>query len=94
MIVGGSLRVSFLGYGWFIKTQFNRKLISHGGMIEGFVGSIDRYPSERVCIIVLSNLPSPAVFMIARDLGAIALGEKYELFQGSPPPPLAQREKK
>lgn len=45
------------GYGVVISRQkFGKLLYYHGGGVEGFSSSIQRYPSERVCILVLSNL--------------------------------------
>jgi CubicO group peptidase (beta-lactamase class C family) len=47
------------GYGVVISRQkFGKLLYYHGGGVEGFSSSIQRYPSERVCIVVLSNLGS------------------------------------
>jgi CubicO group peptidase (beta-lactamase class C family) len=47
------------GYGVVISRQkFGKLLYYHGGGVEGFSSSIQRYPSERVCIVVLSNLSS------------------------------------
>jgi D-alanyl-D-alanine carboxypeptidase len=45
------------GYGVVIsRPKFGKLLYYHGGGIEGFSSSIQRYPHERVCIVVLSNL--------------------------------------
>ena len=47
------------GYGVVISRQnFGKLLYYHGGGVEGFSSSIQRYPSEGVCIVVLSNLDS------------------------------------
>jgi D-alanyl-D-alanine carboxypeptidase len=47
------------GYGVVIsRLKFGRLLYYHGGGVEGFSSSIQRYPSDRVCIVVLSNLAS------------------------------------
>jgi CubicO group peptidase (beta-lactamase class C family) len=44
------------GYGVVIsRLKFGRLLYYHGGGVEGFSSSIQRYPHDRVCIIVLSN---------------------------------------
>ena len=67
------------GYGWGITEAFKRKLISHGGGIEGFVTNIDRFVNDDVCIIVLSNNETSPVGQISKDLAAIIFGEKYEL---------------
>ena len=47
------------GYGVVISRQkFGKLLHYHGGGVEGFSSSIQRYPNERACIVVLSNLSS------------------------------------
>jgi CubicO group peptidase (beta-lactamase class C family) len=47
------------GYGVVIsRLKFGRLLYYHGGGVEGFSSSIQRYPKDRVCIVVLSNLGS------------------------------------
>jgi CubicO group peptidase (beta-lactamase class C family) len=66
------------GYGFGITNQFNRKMISHGGGIDGFSTYIARYPDDRVTVIVLSNLEQAKSGMFAKDLAAIVFGEKYE----------------
>ena len=35
------------GYGWFIDEQFKRLCISHGGRIEGYMNSIERFPDDQ-----------------------------------------------
>lgn len=45
------------GYGVVISRQkFGRLLYYHGGGVNGFSSVIQRYPEERLCIVVLSNL--------------------------------------
>jgi len=47
------------GYGVVISQEkFGKLLYYHGGGVEGFSSVIQRYPKERICIIVLSNLVS------------------------------------
>ena len=47
------------GYGVVIsRIKFGRLLYYHGGGVEGFSSSIQRYPKDRVCVVVLSNLDS------------------------------------
>ncbi len=47
------------GYGVVIShLKFGRLLYYHGGGVEGFSSSIQRYPEDRVCIVILSNLDS------------------------------------
>jgi CubicO group peptidase (beta-lactamase class C family) len=66
-------------YGWTVTTQFNRKAISHGGGINGFVTFIARYPDDKTFVVVLSNVESAPSNRIARDLTAMVFGEPYEI---------------
>lgn len=67
------------GYGFYVNKLFDRRLAAHGGGIEGFSTSIHRFPDDRVTVIVLSNYEAGRAGRIARDLAAVAFGEKYEL---------------
>ena len=67
------------GYGWFVNKQFNRRAISHPGGVPGSAAMITRYPEEKLLIVVLSNLQDSRIIRASNDLGAIVLGEKYEL---------------
>ena len=67
------------GYGFYVNKLFDRRLAAHGGGIEGFSTSIHRFPDDRVTVVVLSNYEAARSGRIARDLAAVAFGEKYEL---------------
>jgi CubicO group peptidase (beta-lactamase class C family) len=67
------------GYGYRVNKLFDRRHATHGGGIEGFRTSIERFPDDRVTVIVLSNYEGVQVGRISRDLAAVAFGEKYEL---------------
>jgi CubicO group peptidase (beta-lactamase class C family) len=47
---------SSYGYGWQIRIRFGRRLVYHGGRIDGFRVLFARYPDEQICIVVLANL--------------------------------------
>ncbi len=66
-------------YGWGVRQQFNRRNTAHGGGINGFATMISRFPEDKATVIVLSNNEQAPASRIARDLGAIIFGEKYEL---------------
>jgi CubicO group peptidase (beta-lactamase class C family) len=70
-----------VGYGWFIKQDFNRQLVTQAGLNSGFAAQIIRYPEEKVCIILLSNFESAAPYLAraGHDLAAILFGEQVEL---------------
>jgi CubicO group peptidase (beta-lactamase class C family) len=67
------------GYGYGVAKLFNHRVLAHGGGIEGFRTSINRFPDDRVTVIVLSNYEGANAGRVARDLAAVAFGEKYEL---------------
>lgn len=62
------------GYGWFIDEQFKRLCISHGGRIEGYMNAIERFPKEKLTVIVMSNLDTVSTDRVARNLAAISFG--------------------
>ena len=68
-------------YGWFVSELFKHKRIDHSGGIQGFSCNISRYPNDDLCIVALSNYEHAVIGKIAKDLTAIAFGEKYELPQ-------------
>ena len=60
------------GYGWFIDEQFKRLCISHGGRIEGYMNSVERFPEEKLTVIVMSNRDTVSAGRISRNLAALA----------------------
>jgi CubicO group peptidase (beta-lactamase class C family) len=44
------------GYGVVISHRFNRLLYYHGGGVDGFDSVIQRYPADKLCIVILENL--------------------------------------
>jgi CubicO group peptidase (beta-lactamase class C family) len=68
-----------VGYGWFMGTRFDRKVIRMSGRSPGFQGEIHRYVDDDVCVIVLGNNYSGTASFMINDIAAIALGEKYEM---------------
>ncbi len=68
-------------YGLVVDPKFNRKMVSHGGGINGFSTFLARFPEEKATIAVLRNADygAPGPGRIAQDLAAIHFGEKYEI---------------
>jgi CubicO group peptidase (beta-lactamase class C family) len=68
-------------YGLVVNQQLNRKMVSHGGGINGFNTALARFPEEKVTVVVLRNadygFSNPG--KIGQDLAAIVFGEKYEV---------------
>jgi D-alanyl-D-alanine carboxypeptidase len=63
------------GFGWVIDNQFGRRHIVHAGAVNGFITRVDRYPENKLTIVVFSNedTASPAVVRIADGFAAIYL---------------------
>lgn len=65
------------GYGWVIDRAFGLKRYAHGGGIMGFTTVIERFPDEKLLVVVLSNLENAPASRIGNDLAAVALGKRY-----------------
>lgn len=57
------------GYGWFITKWFERNLVWHPGLINGFCSAILRYPDDRTLVVVLENLLPDLEGVSDPDLG-------------------------
>ncbi len=67
------------GYGWVIDEAYGHKRIWHNGGIFGFYTSFSRWMDDKVCVVVFSNNDGAPVDGIASGLGAVALGEPYDM---------------
>jgi CubicO group peptidase (beta-lactamase class C family) len=69
------------GYGWSIpvvsKLTLNRKQVSHGGSVPGFLSQFQRYEDEKVTVIALSNKMAFPLTQVAQALGAAVFGEPF-----------------
>jgi CubicO group peptidase (beta-lactamase class C family) len=66
------------GYGWFIERLWGRTHTFHGGFLDGFNTTFERWLEDQLCIIVFSNEDEAPVKKIARGLAAIAFQEDYD----------------
>jgi CubicO group peptidase (beta-lactamase class C family) len=66
------------GYGWFVRTEFDRNLIEHPGGLNGFLTMIKRFVDDDVVVISLFNYVSTFARGVNKALTAMALGESYE----------------
>ncbi|MFI5311149.1 MAG: serine hydrolase [Gemmatimonadales bacterium] len=66
-------------FGLSVDSVKGRKLIGHGGGIEGFNTELDYYPDDKLTVVVLGNVNGAAPGNIARQLGAVAHGETVTL---------------
>lgn len=62
-----------------VNTVKGRKVIAHGGGIEGFNSHLMYYPEEKVTVAVLANLNGRVASQLAPQLGAVMFGETVKL---------------
>jgi CubicO group peptidase (beta-lactamase class C family) len=48
------------GFGWALAPRNGHKYVGHGGAWQGFTAVIDRYPDDKLTVVVLMNLGAPA----------------------------------
>lgn len=58
------------GFGWQIRSFFERTIYNHTGGIDGFSSHLAHYPDEGLTIVVLSNVESDAAILRACDVAA------------------------
>jgi len=66
------------GYGWEMDTLWERRHTYHGGFVDGYTTSFDRWPDQKICIVVFSNEDNAPVAKIARGLAAILFREPHD----------------
>jgi CubicO group peptidase (beta-lactamase class C family) len=66
-------------YGLGVMTQKDRKVIQHGGGIDGFNAQLAYYPDSKTTVVVLANVNGSAFTELANQLGALAFGETVTL---------------
>lgn len=66
-------------YGVSVQTTNGRKVIAHGGSIDGFNTSMAHYPESGVTVIVLGNVNSMTPDALALQLGGLAHGDAVRL---------------
>jgi CubicO group peptidase (beta-lactamase class C family) len=69
------------GYGVVIAHKFGKLLYYHAGGWYGFGSMLERYPNERICIVVLANTDHTSPGGIADHIAAALFGQ---------PPPVAK----
>lgn len=73
--------LSGYGYGWFIDDLYGKKLINHGGNIEGSTSYFAMLPKDDISIILLNNITSKKLEKAGNTILAALLGEPYTLPQ-------------
>ena len=63
------------GFGWYLEPLRGHKNIGHSGTTDGFSASFQRFPGDRLVIIVLTNSDESGIATkIAKDLALLYLG--------------------
>lgn len=57
------------GLGWYVGSRNGRRMVQHGGAWQGFKASLQRYPDDRLTVVVLANSAAARQGKIA-DLAA------------------------
>lgn len=65
--------------GLSVETKNGRKVIQHGGGIEGFNTHLAYYPDDKLTVVVLANVNGQAPGDIATKLAAVVHGEPVKL---------------
>ncbi len=81
MVSGGSVEYEELGHGTYglglgVSTYRGRKVVSHGGGIDGFISAMAWLPNDRIGVMVLTNLSgnNPVPSLVQRNLFDRLLG--------------------
>lgn len=61
------------GMGWFLGRRNGRRLWTHGGAVSGFTTTLDRYPDDGLCVIVLTNVKGPGADAVGRRVAELLL---------------------
>jgi len=66
-------------FGLGVATTHGRKVISHGGGIEGFNAQLAYYPESKVTVVVLANVNGTAFTELADQLATVEFGDTVTL---------------
>ena len=68
------------GLGCWIDTIYQKRVISHGGNIEGFTSYFGRIEEDDVCVILLNNIYNREIETIGTSVLAILYDQPYHFF--------------
>jgi hypothetical protein len=57
----GSTHFVAYGMGWFLRDYHGRKVIEHGGNVDGMTAQVGMMPEEKLGLVILSNMDSTAL---------------------------------
>ena len=61
------------GLGWFVDQADGREVVGHGGQTSGFSASVQRFPAEKLVVIVLTNTDESVATRMARQTAKLLL---------------------
>src|ERR1041385_7420060 len=65
------------GYGWFLDKEGKRPIVAHSGGGRGGTACVmQRYPEERICVIILSEFGTYPIWWGPKELAAFARGQQ------------------
>ncbi len=64
------------GLGWFVSDYHGRKVVSHGGGLDGMISQVAMMPEENLGVVVLSNSETP--------LPSFMVNKVFDVFLGVP----------
>ena len=56
------------GLGWFVDSVEGHKNIGHGGSTSGFSASIQRFPDDKLAVIILTNTDEQIATTLAKKI--------------------------
>ncbi len=65
------------GYGWINDSIYGHRMLSHSGGIWGFRSNFARITEDDICVILLSNIETPAMTSITRKIMAVLYQQPY-----------------
>ncbi len=71
------------GYGWWIDSLFQKRVISHGGNVQGFTTHMIRIPEDDVCIILINNTYNHEIETIGNAIVAILYDKPYKILKAA-----------
>jgi len=71
------------GFGWYVDTFEGHRDIGHGGSTSGFSASIQRFPDDRLAVIILTNTDEQIASTLARKTASFFFRKPRGARQGA-----------
>ncbi|MET0944776.1 MAG: serine hydrolase domain-containing protein [Flavobacterium sp.] len=70
------------GYGWWIESLYDKRIVAHGGNVDGFTSQFTRVPEDDICIVLLNNTYNHEIETIGNSILAILYNKPYKILDG------------